>query len=356
MLMKKRQLSLAETAELKERRYNTIKMRIALMNTDALLRLILVPWMLFVGAIAAAYAFDPTTYPLYSFVIWSLACYLTHYVIVGMTRRMSETYLTKLCATDGDIESCRSLGRYESDSEKPYKSNDDPFLTRFSFRITNTLKIPRRGLGHMLIALSHWLILFLYAFNYVWYFQDPDLMNAPANLFVLHLVFTSAGVVMILKNSAYLIKSRDILALIHGVLDWRGAASRGVSAVSAVDEDPELAIKGSMETYRFKDNKPPVHTCHACIAHMAKHIADEIPLVVVDDEVRAEIVTRLIKLRKRSPKFAEALKELLDHLKQDSDRPQVEIEEFMKILRRTDELVETLYLLGGDKEKPAPEE
>lgn len=346
--MKKKYLTTAEAAELRERRYNTIKMRIALMNTDALLRLILLPWMLFAGIIAILYAIAPSSHPLHLFVVWSLGCYLGHYIIVGMTRRMAETYLTKLCATEGEFEQCRSAKHYEDDAQRPYKTGDDPALTRLSFGITNALGIPRRGLGHMLIALSHWLILFLYAMNYVLYFRHSDLSNAPADLFMLHLMLTIAGVVMILKNAGYLIKSKDIIALIRGVLDWRGVVSRGAAAVELENEDPEATIKSSMEAYRFKNNKPPVTTCHTCIQHMAKHIVDEIPFVVVDDEVRAEIVSRLIKLRKRSPKFAEALRELLLKLKRDSEDPHAQIEEFMKILCRTEELVEALYFLSDD--------
>ena len=352
--MKQKQLSKSEEAELRERRYNTIKMRITLMNVDALLRLIVLPWVLFVGTVATIYTISPTLHPFNTFIAWSIGCFFSHYIVVGMIRRMSDTYLTKLCAADENVKQCKTLGYYENAKNKPYRSEDDPLLTRLSFRITGMFGIPRRGLGHMLIALSHWLILFLYILNYCLYFRNYNANVAPASLFVLHLILTIAGVGMILKNASYLIKSRDILAIIRGVLDWRSAAERAVSSIAEVEANPEFAIKDSMEIFRFRDNQPPVSTCHTCVRHMAKHVAEEVPMVMVQNAQKAEILTNLIKLRKRSPQFVEALKELLERLKRNPENSEIEVDEFIAILRRTDELVDALYQLN--REDPAPEE
>jgi len=155
---------------------------------------------------------------------------------------------------------------------------------------------------------------------------------------------------MIIKNAGYLISSQHILALLKGVIDWKVGEH-----IHAGHEEPtsEEAIGDSMKHYRFEDNKPPVEACHRCVKHMAKHVADEVPMVVLPNIEKKDLLTKLIKLRERSPQFTDSLKALLERLEQDQCADAV-LDEFKAILLRSPDLVRALHALDGEPEGKNP--
>lgn len=334
-----------QITEINDRRYNTLKMRMTLLKVDAILRLELLLWSPFIFIVLVLYGFAPSKYPLHLSLIWSVGFYLTHYVFVGFVRRMAETYLGKLCAHSGDAR-CKDLSVFENEALKPYKRADDPVLVRRAFAFTGAIGLPSRGLGQMSVASFHFFALCTYVLNYVHYFGYTDEQFAPVSLYLLHGVITAGGLLMIIKNAGYLISSQHILAILKGVIDWKLVGEHAHSHHK--EQTPEGAIKDSMTQYRFADNKPPVHACHQCVTHMAKHVADEVPMVVLPNIEKKELLAKLLKLRERSPEFAQALKILLERLEDDPCAADAVLEDFKAILLRSPDLVQALHALDGE--------
>jgi hypothetical protein len=109
-----------------------------------------------------------------------------------------------------------------------------------------------------------------------------------------------------------------------------------------------------MKQYRFEDNKPPVPACHRCVKNMAKHIADEVPMMVLPNIEKKELLAKLLTLRERSPQFTEALKSLLERLEQDPAHTDAVFDEFKAILVRSPDLVRALHALDGEPEDKNP--
>lgn len=345
-----KRLSPEQITEINDRRYNTLKMRMTLLKVDAILRLQLLLWIPFILVVLFCYGVVPSKYPLHVSLIWSIGFYLTHYVLVGLVRRMAETYLGKLCAHSGDAR-CKDLSIFENEALKPYKRADDPVLVRRAFAFTGALGLPSRGLGQMSVAFFHFFVLITYIANYVHYFGSVDARFAPVSLYLLHGVVTAGGLLMIIKNAGYLVSSQHILVLLRGIIDWRlGEHARG----GHEEESPEDAIGDSMKQYRFEDNKPPVKACHRCVTNMAKHVATEVPMVLLPNIEKKELLAKLIKLRERSPEFADSLKSLLERLEQDPSNADALLDEFKAILVRSPELVLALHALDGEPENKDP--
>jgi hypothetical protein len=109
-----------------------------------------------------------------------------------------------------------------------------------------------------------------------------------------------------------------------------------------------------MKQYRFEDNKPPVKACHRCVTNMAKHVANEVPMVVLPNIEKKELLAKLIRLRERSPEFADLLKSLLERLEQDPCNADALFDEFKAILVRSPELVLALHALDSEPEDKYP--
>jgi hypothetical protein len=348
-----KRLSPEQITEINDRRYNTLKMRMTLLKVDAILRLQLLLWIPFILVVLFCYGFVPSKYPLHSSLIWSTGFYLTHYVLVGLVRRMAETYLGKLCAHSGN-ERCKDLSVFENESLKPYKRADDPLLVRRAFAFTGALGLPSRGLGQMSVASFHFFVLITYIANYLHYFGHPAVQFTPASVYLLHGVVTGGGLLMIIKNAGYLISSQHILVLLRGIIDWK-KLGREHDHLEHEEHTAEEAIGDSMKQYRFEDNKPPVPACHRCVTNMAKHVADEVPMVVLPNIEKKELLAKLLKLRERSPEFAEALKSLLERLEQDPANADSVFDEFKAILLRSPDLVRALHALDSEPEDKDPQ-
>jgi hypothetical protein len=351
-----RSLTPIEEARLKGRRYNTVKMRTTLARVDARLTWVFMAWILFMGIVAFLYAWNPKLYVLSNYILWSLGCVIFDCVIVNAVKRACETFLDELCAVSDDPEKCKRLSTYEDDIHKPFLEKNDSPDVRGSYKLRERLHLPSRGLGHLMIVKIHWFILILYAVNYVKYFGNfgPEYFVFQLWLLYAHLVITVGRGGMLLKNSAYLFTSRGLLAILRGVIDWKlgGKHVRG----DHEDQTPEEAIGDSMKHYRFEENKPPVHTCHRCVTNMAKRVADEVPMVVLPNIEKKDLLAKLLKLRERSPQFAESLKALLERLEQHPDNADAVLDEFKAILVRSPELVKALHALDGehgDKDLPS---
>lgn len=323
-------------------------MRMTLLKVDAILRLQLLAWMSFDLVVLILYGFAPWKYPLHFSLIWSTGFYLTHYVLVGLVRRMTETYLGKLCLYSDDNR-CKDISVFENKNLKPYKRADDPVLVRRAFVFLGAFGLPSRGLGQMSVACFHFFVLVAYAINYVRFFGHADALFAPTSIYILHGVVTAGGLLMIVKNAGYLISSRHILALLKGIIDFKVAGR----SIASIDEDRSDMLESSMKQFRFEENKPPVKACHTCVHWMAKHIAGG-PIVVLKDMEEKELLATLLKLRERSPEFADALRALLLQLESDPDHADKELQEFKVILLRSPELVLALHAIPGKPEDVKP--
>lgn len=311
-----KRLSPEQITEINGRRYNTLKMRMTLLKVDAILRLQLLLWAPFILAVLFLYGFAPSKYPLHVSLIWSVGFYLTHYVLVGLVRRMSETYLGKLCSHSGDAR-CKDLSVYENESLKPYRRADDPMLVRRAFKLTGGLGLPSRGLGQMSVACFHFFALCAYVLNYVHYFGHVDEQFAPSSLYLLHGVVTAGGLLMIIKNAGYLISSQHIFALLKGVIDWK------------------------------------IHSEHT---HLSRE--EEISEMVISNSIprmeKTELSVALILLRGRCPMFADVLTPLIAHLEQNPCALDVVYDEFMATLLRSPELMLEFRALNSKPEDKDP--
>ena len=307
-----KRLSPEQITEINGRRYNTLKMRMTLLKVDAILRLQLLLWAPFILIVLFLYGFAPAKYPLHISLIWSVGFYLTHYVLVGLVRRMAETYLGKLCAHSGDAR-CKDLSVYENESLKPYRRADDPVLVRRAFKFTGALGLPSRGLGQMSVACFHFFALCTYVLNYAHYFGHADEQFAPTSLYLLHGVITAGGLLMIIKNAGYLISSQHILALLKGVIDWKILGEHG--HVVHEEEISEMVISDSMPRMEKK-----------------------------------ELLAVLLALRERCPKFADIITQLIERLEQNPCALDGVHNEFMSILLLSPELMLEFRALNNKHE------
>lgn len=343
-----RSLTPIEEVRLKGRRYNTVKMRTTLSRVDARLTWVFIVWIFFVGIAAFLYAWNPKSYMLSHYVLWSLGCVVFDCVIINAVRRMCETFLDELCATSSNPEDCKRLSTYEDDVHKPFLEKNDSPDVRSSHKLRERLHLSSRGLGHLMIVKMHWCILLLYIVNYVKHFGHfgPEYFVFQLWVFYLHLVMTAGRGGMLLKNAAYLFSSRGLLTILRGVIDWKFGGNHVHGGRE--EQNPEEVIQDSMRQYRFEENKPPVHTCGRCIKSMAKHVACEVPMVVLPNIEKKDLLTKLLLLRERSPQFTDALKALLERLLQDPNNADTVLDEFKAILLRSPELVLALHALDSE--------
>lgn len=265
--------------ELEDRLFNLLKLRERLLIADAILRPIAFLWAIAGVAVGGPYIFDPVAYPAHIEYAYSILVFAVYYGLIGAVRRATETYLNKLAVQYGYDPSTESLRDLLSrlNSVKPFKESDDPAIVSFLFTLTRFL--PRRGLIQLLVVLAQFVFLTYWAYNYYRYFGHTNAAHFPDVLWKLHAAITLFGIIIMVKNAAFLIDNRFFLALTKAVLDPKGTAEDAVEGL-ARRTTPAEKVEGAMRDYRFKDRDPPISDCDSCIKGMAKQVLDSVPIEI----------------------------------------------------------------------------
>ena len=223
--------------ELGGRLFNVVKLRDRLLTADALLRPIAQFWILTSILIATPTVYNPLLYPVHMGYLYSSILFVLYYGLIDVTRRSTETYLEKLANVyEYDL---RSNGlaklRTELAELRPFKETDDPPIVKFLFEIARKLHLPRRGLIQQTVVCAQLIFLVLYGYNYVRYFGTSSSVNFPDMLWMLHGSVTLYGIVMMMQNASFLLNNKFFLAVVRGVIDWKGSAGKAASSLAEDD-------------------------------------------------------------------------------------------------------------------------
>ena len=342
--------------ELAERRFNAWQQWAALMNADAAYRALFVGWAPLVIGVALVSAYRPLGYDMETLlvILYCFSMYVFFYTAISVARRTTLRYICKLFADNpeewGKIHKDYKYAVEYFNNTQPYFKTGDPPLARCIHRTMERLGFPKRGTGHAVVFIFYVVNLLACIWMFVSYLQSGDAHAVPPLFWKWCAVVLFASLCNMVENFSFLLNLKLFVAAVDTALALVGRHSNLLGRI-----DPEHALATSMVDYRFRRNKPLVPGCGQCVGHMSAHVAGEVPMVVLPNIEKAELLNTIMSLMTRSPKLFACLGELRRRLELNPNDIDGAYSEFKRILMDSPELVQAFTLWHEESHPPQKE-